>query len=130
MPPFRLEVPDAALAHLRERLKRTRFPDEAPGAPWRTGASLEYLKDLVRYWGSGFDWRAQEARINSFPQFKVALDGIELHYIHVQGRGRNPMPLLLSHGWPGSIVEFLGLILRSATKRGPAYARTTTFRFN
>ena len=85
--PFTLEVSDAALADLRERLKRTRFPDEAPGAPWRTGASLEYLKELVQYWGSGFDWRAQEARINSFPQFRVALDGIELHFIHARGSG-------------------------------------------
>jgi microsomal epoxide hydrolase len=110
--PFRLQVPDAALADLRERLARTRFPDEAPSAAWRTGTSLAYLKELVRYWGSGFDWRAQEARINSFPQFKATLDGIELHFIHAKGKGRDPMPLLLSHGWPGSIVEFLELIPR------------------
>ncbi|HET7670986.1 MAG TPA: epoxide hydrolase [Burkholderiales bacterium] len=111
-PKFRLEVPDAALADLRERLKRTRFPDEAPGAPWRTGTSLAYVKELVQYWGSGFDWRAQEARINSFPQFKVSLDGIELHFIYAKGKRPDAMPLLLSHGWPGSIVEFLELIPR------------------
>jgi microsomal epoxide hydrolase len=108
--PFRLEVPDAALADLRERLKRTRFPDEAPGAAWTTGTSLGYLKELLAYWQSGFDWRAQEARINSLPQFKVPIDGVELHFIHAPGRGPKPMPLLLSHGWPGSIVEFLALI--------------------
>jgi microsomal epoxide hydrolase len=112
MKPFRLEVPDAALADLRERLKRTRFPDEAPGAPWKTGTSLSYLKELLAYWQSSFDWRRQEARINAFPQFKVPIDGIELHFIHVKGKGANPMPLLLSHGWPGSIVEFLELIPR------------------
>ena len=112
MKTFRLEVQEAALADLRERLKRTRFPDEAPGAPWKTGTSLSYLKDLLQYWQTKFDWRAQEARINAFPQFKVPIDGIELHFIHVKGKGANPMPLLLSHGWPGSIVEFLDLIPR------------------
>ena len=66
--PFRLDVPEAALADLRERLKRTRFPDQAPGEPWKTGTSLAYLKDLLQYWQSGFDWRAQEARINAFAQ--------------------------------------------------------------
>lgn len=70
------------------------------------------MKELVQYWGSGFDWRAQESRINSFPQFRVALDGVDLHFIHAPGKGRQPMPLLLSHGWPGSIVEFLELIPR------------------
>ena len=112
MKPFRLEIAESALADLRERLKRTRFPDEAPGAPWKTGTSLSYLKDLVQYWQTKFDWRAQEARINAFPQFKVPIDGIELHFIQVKGKGANPMPLLLSHGWPGSIVEFLELIPR------------------
>jgi pimeloyl-ACP methyl ester carboxylesterase len=110
MKPFRLEVPDAALADLRERLARTRWADEPPGPPWKTGASLTYMKELVPYWASRFDWRAQEARINSFEQFKVTLDGIELHFIHAQGKRQDPMPLLLLHGWPGSIVEFLALI--------------------
>ena len=112
MKPFRFEVPEAALADLRERLKRTRFPDEAPGEAWKTGASLAYLKELLRYWQSGFDWRAQETRINAFAQFKVPLDGIELHFLHVRSKNPEAMPLLLSHGWPGSIVEFLELIPR------------------
>ena len=107
---FRLEVPDAALADLCERLKRTRLPDEAPGEPWKTGTSLSYLQDLLKYWERGFDWRAQEARINAFPQFKVPIDGIDLHFLHVPSKRPNAMPLLLVHGWPGSIVEFLGLI--------------------
>jgi pimeloyl-ACP methyl ester carboxylesterase len=112
MKPFKLEVADSALLDLRERLKRTRFPDEAPGVPWKTGTSLAYLGALVQYWQSGFDWRAQEARINAFPQFKVPIDGIDLHFIHVQSKKPNAMPLLLVHGWPGSIVEFLALIPR------------------
>jgi pimeloyl-ACP methyl ester carboxylesterase len=106
MKPFRLEVPDASLAHLRERLANTRFPDEPPGHGWTTGTNLEYLRELVQYWRTGFDWRAQEARINAFPQFKTP----EVHFIHVQREGK--MPLLLAHGWPGSIVEFLEVIPR------------------
>jgi microsomal epoxide hydrolase len=110
--PFRLEVPEAALADLRERLARTRFPDEPPLEPWSTGTSLAYLKELLSYWQAGFDWRAQEARINRWPQYKVAMRGIDLHFIHAPGRGENPTPLLLLHGWPGSIVEFGELIPR------------------
>jgi len=109
--PFRLEVPEAALADLRERLRRTRWPDEPPGAPWATGTSVAYLRALVRYWSEEFDWRAQEARvINRFRQYRTTLDGIDLHFIHEPGRGPNPVPLLLCHGWPGSIVEFHKLI--------------------
>jgi pimeloyl-ACP methyl ester carboxylesterase len=108
--PFRLQVPDADLADLKARLARTRFPDEPPLEPWSSGTSLAYLKDLVAYWEKGFDWRAHEARINRFRQYTVSIRGIELHFIHEPGRGKNPMPLLLSHGWPGSIVEFLDII--------------------
>ena len=114
MTAFRLEVPDAAVTDLRERLKRTRLPDEAPGPAWKTGTSLAYMKELIAYWASGFDWRAQEARINALPQFKVTIDGIGLHFIHVKSRRADAMPLLLVHGWPGSIVEFLGVIPRLA----------------
>ena len=108
--PFRLHIPEAALEDLRARLARTRFPDEPPLEPWHTGTSLAYLKDLVGYWRSGFEWRAQERSLNGFRQFTVPLGGIELHFIHEPGRGRDPIPLLLSHGWPGSIVEFRRLI--------------------
>jgi microsomal epoxide hydrolase len=108
--PFELHVPDAVLADLRERLARTRWPDEPPLAPWSTGASVEYLRELVEYWRTRFDWRAQEAKLNRFRQFTVLLAGIELHFIHEPGRGPDPVPLLLSHGWPGSIVEFTELV--------------------
>ena len=108
--PFRVHVPDSAIADLRARLERTRWPDEPPLEPWSTGTSVAYMRGLVRHWASGFDWRAWEARLNAFQQFKVALHGIDLHFIHEQGRGEKPLPLLLSHGWPGSVFEFHRLI--------------------
>ncbi len=108
--PFRLQVPEADLLDLRERLARTRFPDEPPLEPWSTGTSLAYLKDLVSYWRQSFDWRRHESELNAFRQYTVPLGGIELHFIHEPGRGPAPVPLLLSHGWPGSIVEFRKLI--------------------
>ncbi len=108
--PFRLSVPDADLADLRERLARTRWPDEPPLKPWTTGASLAYMRDLATYWRDGFDWRAQEARLNAYPQFTLPVGGVDLHFIHVKGRCANPMPLLLSHGWPGSVFEFMRLL--------------------
>lgn len=110
--PFTLHVPDLALADLRERLARTRWPDQAPGEPWAFGADLAYMRDLADYWQGRFDWRAQEARLNAFPQYTVPLHGIELHFLHVPGQGPDPCPLLLLHGWPGSVFEFLELIPR------------------
>ena len=110
--PFRLHIPDAALQHLQTRLALTRLPDEAPEAPWRYGTSVAYLRNLLAYWQQGFDWRAQEAALNAFPQFRAKLHGIDLHFLHVRGEGPSPMPLLLSHGWPGSVFEFLDLIPR------------------
>ena len=110
--PFSLRVPDAAIADLRDRLARTRFPDQAPGAPWAYGTDVAWLRSLVEYWRDGFDWRAQEARLNSFPQYRVPLHDIDLHFLHVPGRGPRPIPLLLLHGWPGSVFEFLELIPR------------------
>lgn len=104
--PFRLQVPDEAIADLRERLARLRWPDEPPLEPWSTGTSLQYMKGLVEYWRTGFDWRAWEAKLNRFRQFSVPIRGIELHFVHEEGKSPNPMPLLLSHGWPGSVFEF------------------------
>jgi microsomal epoxide hydrolase len=108
--PFELHVPEPAIADLRERLARTRWPDEPPLPPWSTGTSAAYLKEVVEYWRTGFDWRAEEAKLNRFRQFTVPLAGIELHFIHEPGRGPNPLPLLLSHGWPGSVFEFTELV--------------------
>ncbi len=109
---FTLRVPDQAVADLRDRLARTRFPDQAPGGPWAYGTDVGYLQKLVEYWRSDFDWRAEEARLNAFPQYKVPLSGIDLHLLHVPGKGPAPWPLLLLHGWPGSVFEFLELIPR------------------
>src|SRR5664279_981934 len=110
--PFALHVLDADIVDLRERLARTRFPDQAPGGAWAYGTDVGYLRTLTEYWAKDFDWRAQEAALNAFPQFRVPLDGIDLHYLHVPGVGPDPMPLLLLHGWPGSVFEFLDIIPR------------------
>ena len=110
--PFTFHVPDDDIADLRARLGRTRLPDQAPDAPWAYGTDLAYLGTLITYWRDQFDWRAQEARLNAFPQFKVNLHGIDLHYLHVPGKGPDPKPLLLLHGWPGSVFEFMDIIPR------------------
>ena len=108
---FRLEISDELLADLRERLGRVRWPDEPPGArPWQYGADLGYMRELTRYWLSEYDWRAQERRLNELPQYTTSVGGIVLHFLHVLGVGPSPMPLLLSHGWPGSVLEFYKLI--------------------
>jgi microsomal epoxide hydrolase len=112
--PFTLQISDTAIADLRQRLAQTRYPDQAPGEPWAYGTSVEYLRGLVEYWRAGFDWRAEEARLNAFPQFRAALHDIEVHFLHVPGKGPNPTPLLLMHGWPGSVFEFIDLIPRLA----------------
>jgi microsomal epoxide hydrolase len=107
-----LRVPDNAITDLRERLARTRFPDQAPGDPWAYGTSADYLRGLIEYWCTNFDWRAQEVRLNAFPQFKAPLHDIDVHFLHVPGKGPNPCPLLLMHGWPGSVFEFMDIIPR------------------
>ena len=108
--PFSLHVSNEALEDLRARLARTRWPDEPPLAEWTTGTSVAYLRELVGYWTETFDWRAAEAKLNAFPQYKARVAGIDLHFLHVPGRRKDAMPLLLSHGWPGSVFEFLRLL--------------------
>jgi microsomal epoxide hydrolase len=108
--PFSIAVSDGVLADLRARLERVRWPDEAPGEPCRHGTDLAYMKALVAHWRERYDWRAREAELNAWRQFTVPLGGIELHFVHEPGVGPRPLPLLLSHGWPGSIVEFRRLI--------------------
>lgn len=107
---FRLQLPDAILDDLRRRLAHTRWPDEAPGAGWSQGVRVDWLRPLLEHWQHGFDWRAAEAELNALDHFKVRLEPIDLHFIHQQGKGPAPLPLLLAHGWPGSIVEFKRLI--------------------
>src|SRR5262249_15573854 len=91
-------------------LERTRFPDRAPGEPWAFGTDVGYLRQLIEYWRTVFDWRTEEARLNDFAQYKVPLCGIDLHFLHVQGQGPAPCPLLLLHGWPGSVSVFVAVI--------------------
>ena len=108
--PFAIHVSDETLTDLRMRLDRTRWPDENPGSEWQYGTNLRYMEELATYWREAYDWRVHEARLNRLPQFVVPIDGIDLHFIHETGVGPRPLPLLLSHGWPGSIVEFERLI--------------------
>jgi pimeloyl-ACP methyl ester carboxylesterase len=110
--PFTYHVPDQAIADLRQRLALTRYPDQAPGEPWATGTPVSYLKELVEYWRDAFDWRKEEAWLNAFPQYKVQLSDVDMHCLRVEGKGPNPRPLLLCHGWPGSVFEFLNFIPR------------------
>ena len=108
--PFKVEVPDATLQDLKERLDRTRWPDEIHGSNWDYGTNLDYLKELVEYWRTKFDWRSQERLINSFSHFKADVDGMGIHFIHEKGMGPNPMPLVITHGWPGTFFEMYKVI--------------------
>jgi len=107
---FSIHVADADLADLKARLARARFPDEIPGSEWTYGTSRAYLESLVRYWRDTFDWRAQERRLNRFEQFTTTIDGLKIHFVHRRSKERNALPLLLTHGWPGSFVEFTKVI--------------------
>ena len=108
--PFAISVTDETLDDLKQRLRMTRLPDEIPSSGWQFGTSLAYVRELVAYWRDGFDWRAQEAQLNRFPQHRIETDELALHYLHVPGVGPAPLPLLLVHGWPGSVVEFRKVI--------------------
>lgn len=108
--PFVVDVPQQDLDDLSERLRRTRWPDALPGSGWSLGTELAYLQDLCGFWADGFDWRAAEARLNAFPQFLTEVDGEQLHYLHVPSPHPDALPLLLTHGWPGSVIEFLGVL--------------------
>lgn len=104
--PYEIAVPESVLTDLRERLTRTRWAAPDVEAPWRAGADVGYVRELCEYWRDGFDWRRREAELNRFPGFLAEVDGVALHFWHVRGRGPAPTPLLLLHGWPGSIAEF------------------------
>lgn len=108
--PFRIDIPDADLDDLQRRLENTRWPDQLAGTSWEYGTDKAYLQGLVAYWRDGFDWRAQEARLNRFNHFKVAVQGHDLHFIHQRSSNTDAIPLMIVHGWPGSIAEFTALI--------------------
>ena len=108
--PFEIHIDEAVLEDLRNRLSATRWPDELPGMEWSYGSNMDYMKELVDYWINEFDWPAQERLINSFNHFKATIDGLGIHYIHERGQGANPMPLVITHGWPGTFFEMHKLI--------------------
>ncbi len=107
---FEINVPEPVLDDLRARLRRTRWPDEVQGAGWRYGADLTYMQELTAYWLDRYDWRLQERHLNTFPNFRLDVDGLRIHFIHARGKGPNPIPLLITHGWPSSFDEMLKLI--------------------
>ena len=109
--PFRIDVPQTALDDLGERLARTRWADELPGDdPWARGVPTSYLRDLADHWATSYDWRKHEARLNELPQFVTTIDGQDIHFLHVRSSEDGALPLLLTHGWPGSFAEFLDVI--------------------
>ncbi|WP_433225163.1 epoxide hydrolase family protein [Actinomadura formosensis] len=108
--PFELNIPQAALDDLAARLDATRWPDETPVPGWAQGVPLAYLKELAAYWRTVYDWREHEADLNRFPQFITTIDGTDIHFLHIRSPEPDAMPLLITHGWPGSIIEFLDII--------------------
>jgi epoxide hydrolase len=108
--PYRIDIPQADLDDLHDRLARTRWIDGLPGTGWERGVPASYLKDLAAYWAGKFDWRAAEAELNGYPQFITTIDGQTVHFLHVRSPRQDAMPLLLIHGWPGSVADFLAMI--------------------
>jgi len=108
--PFRIEIADVVLGDLRDRLARTRWPEHATVDDWSQGMPLAYAQELCDYWRAGYDWRRCEAQLNAIPQFRGEIDGLRIHFLHVRSPHRGALPLILTHGWPGSVVEFMKII--------------------
>jgi pimeloyl-ACP methyl ester carboxylesterase len=108
--PFSIQIEEEILSDLRERILRTRWPDQAPGAAWDQGTDLNYLKQLLAYWADGFDWRAQERELNAVNHFRAELDGVHIHFVHERARHGQGIPLILTHGWPSTFIELLPLV--------------------
>src|SRR6185295_12539634 len=104
--PFVISVPDATLTEMRERLACTRWPEDLDNESWQYGTNLAYLKELVTYWQTTYDWRQHERQMNAFRHYRVTIDGQPIHFIHEPGHGPNPMPLILTHGWPWTFWDF------------------------
>jgi pimeloyl-ACP methyl ester carboxylesterase len=107
---FKINIPDEQLADLRRRINATRWPDKETVADQSQGAQLAKLQELLRYWGSGYEWRKAEAKLNALPQFMTTIDGVDIHFIHVRSRHRNVLPVIITHGWPGSVIEQIKVI--------------------
>ena len=108
--PFRVNIPQAAIDRILNRVRETRFPDRLETSDWRYGANWDYMRALAEYWTTRFDWRKAEANLNRYPQFLARVGDFDIHFYHVKGRGPKPVPLILTHGWPGSVFEFLEAI--------------------
>lgn len=120
--PFHLDVPEAELRDLRDRLARTRWPEAETVPDWSQGVPLAYLRELCTYWAEKYDWRATEARLGALPQFRTEIDGLGIHFLHVRSPHADALPLVLTHGWPGSVVEFLKVIEPLTNPPDPADA--------
>jgi len=108
--PFRFDIADDDLADLRQRLKETRWPERETPADWSQGVPLAYLREVCEYWRTGYDWRRCETALNALPQFITAIDGLDIQFIHLRSRHENALPMIMTHGWPGSVIEFLKVI--------------------
>lgn len=120
--PFHIDIPEEQLDDLRDRLRRTRWPDRETVDDWSQGVPLDYVRDLCRYWAEDYDWRRVEAELNAIPQLRTELDGLGIHVLHARSRHDDALPLLLTHGWPGSVVEFLDVIAPLTDPPDPADA--------
>jgi epoxide hydrolase len=108
--PFKIDIPQAQIDDLKERLANTRWPDESPGEGWSRGVPMDYLKGLAEYWRTKYDWRCHEAKLNKYPQFTTNIEGQTVHFLHMRSPESGATPLMLIHGWPGSVIEFLDVI--------------------
>ena len=108
--PFEINIPEATLVDLRLRLSQRRLPDQIAGTGWEYGTDRTYLEELLGYWEDGFDWRKQEAALNEFDQFKTSIDGLDIHFLHQRSANEDALPLLITHGWPGSFTEFTKVV--------------------
>jgi pimeloyl-ACP methyl ester carboxylesterase len=108
--PFAVAVDEEVLLDLRARIRRTRWPEAAPGGPWEQGTDLDYLREVLSYWADGFDWRAQERELNAWQHFTAELDGVRIHYVHERARSGDGVPLIMTHGWPSTFAELLPLV--------------------
>jgi pimeloyl-ACP methyl ester carboxylesterase len=122
MIPFRIDVPDADLAELTDRVRRTRWSDAEPVDDWSQGVPLAYLRELCEYWATDYDWRATERRLNAIPQYRTEIDGVGIHFLHVRSPHPDALPLVLTHGWPGSVLEFEKVIGPLTEPEDPADA--------
>jgi epoxide hydrolase len=105
--PFRISIPDAAIDDLHQRLRQTRWPDTVIDSGWTYGVDLDWMKSIADYWLNRYDWRARERELNEYPHYTAMVDGFQIHYLHLRSKHPNAMPLIITHGWPGSFLELL-----------------------